>query len=80
MYSDSLSYAVAAERLKAELEILKAELGTRNPELAPGNAADEAARTEQTTTAFESLAQQPEAMAAQRAVKPWWRGLLRRAG
>jgi hypothetical protein len=62
MYSDSLSYSVAAERLKAELEILKAELGTRNSALDPANAADEA-----------------EAMASQRAVKPWWRRLLRSA-
>jgi hypothetical protein len=49
MYSDSLSYSVAAERLKAELEILKAELGTRNSALDPVNGADEAATTEQAT-------------------------------
>jgi hypothetical protein len=30
--------------------------------------------------AFESLAQRFEAMAAQRAIKPWWRRLLQRTG
>jgi hypothetical protein len=51
MYSDSLSYSVAVERLKAELEILKAEFGTRNSALDPANAADEAATSEQATAA-----------------------------
>jgi hypothetical protein len=51
MYSDSLSYSVAAERLKAEREILKAQLGTRNSARDPANAADEAATTEQATAA-----------------------------
>jgi hypothetical protein len=55
MYSDSLTCSVAVERLKAELEILKAEPRlSRRP-------------------------QRLEAMAAQRAVKPWWRRLLRSA-
>jgi hypothetical protein len=51
MYSDSLSYSVAAERLKAEREILKAQLGTRNSARDPANAADEAATTQQATAA-----------------------------
>jgi hypothetical protein len=51
MYSDSLHYSVAVERLKAELEILKAELGTGNSALDPANAADEVATTEQATAA-----------------------------
>jgi len=82
MYSDSLSYAVAVERLKAELETLKAELGARNSEFAAANAraADEAAPIAQATATFESLAQRLKAMAGQRAIPPWWQRLLRRAG
>jgi hypothetical protein len=65
--------------LKAELETLKAELRTRNSELASANAraVDEAAKTAQAIAAFESLAQRLEAMAAERAIKPWWQRLLR---
>jgi len=80
MYFESLSYAMAAERLNAEFEILKAELGTRNSEFASANAVDETAMTAQATAAFESLAQRLEAMAAQSVVKPWWRRLVNRAG
>jgi hypothetical protein len=53
MYSDLLSYSVAAERLKAQREILKAELGAGNSELDPANAA---ARTEQATAAADAAA------------------------
>ena len=42
--------------------------------------AAERARTEKAIAAFESLAQRLEEMAAQRAIKPWWRRLLRRTG
>jgi hypothetical protein len=66
----------------AEIDTLKAELGTRNSELAAANtrASEESAKTAQAIAAFESLAQRLEAMAAQRAIKPWWQRLLRRAG
>jgi hypothetical protein len=40
----------------------------------------EAAKTAQAIAAFAQLAQRLEAMAAQRAIKPWWGRLLRRAG
>jgi hypothetical protein len=36
--------------------------------------------TAQAIAAFESLAQRLEAMAAERAIKPWWRRLLQRTG
>ena len=36
---------------------------------------DPSATTAQAIAAFESLAQRLEAMAAQRAIKPWWRRL-----
>ena len=41
MFSDSLSYSVAAERLKAELELLKGKLGTQRSALEPANASYE---------------------------------------
>jgi hypothetical protein len=40
----------------------------------------EAAKTAQAIAAFAQLAQRLEAMAAQRAIKPWWQLLLRRVG
>jgi hypothetical protein len=43
-------------------------------------ASDEAAKTAQAIAAFEHLAQRLEAIAAERAVRTWWRRLLRRAG
>jgi hypothetical protein len=44
-------------------------------------ASEESAKTAQAPlAAFEQLAQRLEAMAAERAIKPWWQGLLRRAG
>ena len=43
-------------------------------------AGEESAKTAQAIAAFESLAQRLEAMAAQRAIKPWWQRLLRSAG
>jgi hypothetical protein len=37
-------------------------------------------KTTRAIAAFEQLAQRLEALAAERAVKPWWQRLLRRAG
>ena len=62
------------ERLAAALETLKAELAAAN-----ARASEESAKTAQAIAAFETLAQRLEAMAAQRAIKPWWQRLLRRA-
>jgi hypothetical protein len=70
---DSLRDHVAS--LKAENETLKAQLAG-----AETRASEESAKTAQAIAAFESLAQRLEAMAAQRAIKPWWRRLLQRAG
>jgi hypothetical protein len=63
------------ETLKAEVEHLKDQLAA-----ADALASDEAAKTAQAIEAFSALAQRLEAMAAQRAIKPWWQRLLRRAG
>ena len=63
------------ETLKTEVERLKDQLA-----VADALASDEAAKTAQAIEAFSALAQRLEAMAAQRAIKPWWRRLLRRAG
>jgi len=49
-------------------------------EAAQARADAEAAKTAQAIRAFESLAERLEATAAQRAIKPWWQRLLRRAG
>ena len=42
--------------------------------------AAEQAKTEKAIEAFSALAQRLDAMAAERAIKPWWRRLLRPAG
>jgi hypothetical protein len=42
--------------------------------------ATESARADRAIAAFEQLAQRLEAMAAQRAIKPWWQRLLQRTG
>ena len=63
------------ETLKTEVERLKDQLA-----VADALASHEAAKTAQAIEAFSALAQQLEAMAAQRAIKPWWQRLLRRAG
>ena len=70
---DSLREHVAS--LKAENETLKAQLAG-----AETRASEESAKTARAIAAFESLAQRLEAMAAQRAIKPWWRRLLQRTG
>jgi predicted GIY-YIG superfamily endonuclease len=44
------------------------------------SSADERERADKAIAAFESLAERLEAMAAERAIKPWWKRLLRRAG
>ena len=49
-------------------------------EAAQARADAEAAKTAQAIAAFAQLAQRLEAMAAQRAIKPWWRRLLQRTG
>jgi DNA repair exonuclease SbcCD ATPase subunit len=68
--------------LKAELEHRGAEIDTLKAQLAgaEARASDEAAKTAQAIAAIENLAHRLEAMAAQRAIKPWWQRLLRRAG
>jgi hypothetical protein len=63
------------ETPKTEVERLKDQLA-----VADALASDEAAKTAQAIAAFEQLAQRLEAMSAQRAIKPWWRRLLQRAG
>ena len=63
------------ERRGVDVEDLKIQLATERGELA-----HERARADRAIAAFESLAQRLEAMAAQRAIKPWWRRLLQRAG
>jgi hypothetical protein len=64
------------------VETLKTEVERLKDQLAVGDAlaSDEAAKTAQAIAAFAQLAQRLEAMATQRAIKPWWRRLLRRAG
>ena len=67
--------------LKAHIETLKAELQTLKGQRAGAETrvSWEAAKTAEAIAAFEQLVQRLEAMAAQRAVKPWWQRLLRRA-
>jgi hypothetical protein len=63
------------ERLAATIETLKAQLaGTET------RASEESAKTAQAIAAFEQLALKLEAIAAERATKPWWQRLLRVAG
>jgi hypothetical protein len=66
---DSLRDHVASR--KAENETLRAQLAS-----AETRASEESAKTAQAIAAFESLAQRLEAMAAQRAIRPWWRRLV----
>jgi hypothetical protein len=68
--------------LSAHVETLKAQLASAEGRAAAecARANEEAAKTAQAIQAFESLAQRLEAMAAERAIKPWWQRLLRRAG
>ena len=63
------------ETLRIEVERMKDRLA-----VADALASDDAAKTAQAIAAFEQLAQRLEAMAAQRAIKPWCQRLLRRAG
>ena len=63
------------ETLRIEVERMKDRLA-----VADALASAEAAKTAQAIEAFSALAQRLEAMAAQRAIKPWWQRLLRRAG
>jgi hypothetical protein len=66
--------------LKVEREHRGAEIDTHKAQLAGTETRDseEAARTTAAIAAFDSLAHQ--AMAAQHAIKPYWRRPLRRAG
>ena len=52
---------------------------TENERLGAGSA-DERKWADKANAAFESLAERLEAMAAERAIKRWWKRLLRRAG
>jgi hypothetical protein len=62
--------------LKGENETLKAQLASAESRLGAGAAALEAerARTEKAISAFSSLAERLDPLAAERA-KPWWRRL-----
>jgi hypothetical protein len=72
--------------LKADVEKLEALLATERERADKAITgfeallATESERADRAIAAFESLAQRLEAMAAQRAIKPWWQRLLRRAG
>jgi hypothetical protein len=68
--------------LEAHVETLKEQLAAAEARDAQHVAqlAAEQAKTEKAIEAFSMLAQRLEAMAAQHAIKPWWRRLLRRAG
>ena len=63
------------ETVKTEVERLKDQQA-----VADALGSDDADKTAQAIEAFSALAQRLEAMAAQRAIKPWWQRLLRRAG
>ena len=65
-----------------ELSATTSAPASKSPKAAPesARAGDESAKTTPATAAFQSLAQRLEAIAAQRAIKPWWQRLLRRAG
>ena len=71
---ESASVEAHNATLKADIEKLEAQLAG-----AETRASEESAKTAQAIAAFETLAQRLEAMAAQRAIKPWWQRLLRRA-
>jgi hypothetical protein len=81
-YSEALNHPstlTTATRvdLSAHVETLKTQLAGAEGRAAAesARASEESAKTAQAIAAFESLAQRLEAMAAQRAIKPWWRRL-----
>jgi hypothetical protein len=60
---------------KAQTERLTLALAAPQP-TPETRASEESAKTAQAIAAFEQLAERAEAMAAQRAIKPWWRRLV----
>jgi hypothetical protein len=76
------SDAQLVKALEAHVETLKEQLAAaeaRADKIAADLAAEQA-RTTQAIAAFEQLALRLEEIAAERAIKPWWQRLLRRAG
>jgi len=75
-----LREALAEARARTSAAEARASGAGARAEAAEARASEESAKTTQAIAAFEVLAQRLEAMAAERAIKPWWRRLLRRAG
>ena len=92
MESEWLTYQQAAERLGCSPEAIRQKAirgrwqktigDDKRPLIRLPDGWINAVRTavEKAIEAFSALAQRLEAMAAQHAIKPWWRRLLRRAG
>jgi hypothetical protein len=74
--------AETIQALRDHVATLKTDVARLQAQLAGAEtrASDEAAKTAQAIAAFESLAQRLEEIAAQRAIKPWWRRFLQKAG